>query len=53
MLVLQSLQQWLGTQITVQTVTVGSGGDDAQLVIEIDYVLIETQTKENIVVQVI
>jgi phage baseplate assembly protein W len=53
-LVLQSLQQWLGTQITVQTVTVGRGeGDDAQLVIEIDYVLIETQTKEHIVVQVI
>jgi hypothetical protein len=53
-LVMQALQQWLGTQITVQNVTVGSGrGDAAQLVIEIDYVLIETQTKENIVVQVI
>ena len=53
-LVLQALQQWLGTQINVQSVTVGSGGGDvAQLVIEIDYVLIETQTKEHIVVQVI
>lgn len=48
-LVQQSLAQWLGNQIQVQKVAVssGEGGDDSQLVVQIDYVLIETQSSQT------
>jgi len=50
----QALNRWLGTQIQVQKVTVGppEQGDEAQLLIEIDYVLIESRTNKQTVVLV-
>ena len=53
-LVQQALNRWLASQIQVQQVSVGAGGsgDESQLVVEIDYVLIETQSKKQIVVLV-
>lgn len=51
-LVLQSLNKWLGNQIQVQNVSV-TQPDPAQLFIEIDYVLIETQAPRSLAVQVI
>jgi len=54
MIVLQSLNSWLSDQIQVQKVTVTSPGDpDGTLEIEIDYVLIETQSTRSLTVQVI
>jgi len=50
-LVLQALNKWLGNQITVQSVNV-SRPDPAQLFIEINYVLVETQTPRSLAVQV-
>ena len=56
-LVQQALNQWLAGQIQVTAVKVAPPGstdatgqplDDAQLLIEIDYVLIETQTNNHI-----
>ena len=53
-LVQQALNRWLGNQIQVQKVTVGppDQGDEAELLIQIDYVLIETRTNKQIVVLV-
>jgi phage baseplate assembly protein W len=52
LLVLQSLNKWLGHQIRVQNVSV-TRPDPAQLFIEIDYVLIETQSQRSLAVTVI
>ena len=40
---------WLAGQIQVQRVGVssGPGGDDSQILIQIDYLLIETQSKQT------
>lgn len=48
-LVQQALNQWLGDQISVQQVSVAtpSGGVGNQISIEIDYVLIETQSNQQ------
>jgi uncharacterized protein len=48
LLVLRALNQWLAGQITVQNVLVspGPGGDYSQIVVQIQYVLIETQTQQ-------
>jgi hypothetical protein len=53
-LVQESLAKWLGNQIQVQNVSVssGAGGDDAQLLVQIDYVLIETQSLQTTQIQV-
>jgi uncharacterized protein len=53
-LVQQALNRWLAAQIQVQKVTVGpsDSGDESQLSIEIDYVLIETRTNQKITVLV-
>jgi uncharacterized protein len=53
-LVQQALNKWLAGQIQVQQVEVAppGTGDDAQLLIQIDYVLIETQSKSQIQVLV-
>lgn len=50
----QALNRWLGNQIQVQKVQVGppGQGDEAQLLIEIDYVLIETRTNKQTVILV-
>jgi uncharacterized protein len=46
--VLQSLNKWLGDQVKVQNVKVtnGANGDDATLLIQISYLLIETQSPQ-------
>jgi phage baseplate assembly protein W len=53
-LVQQSLDTWLGNQIQVQKVAVtsGEGGDDSTILVEIDYLLIETQSLQTTQVQV-
>src|SRR5712692_1345277 len=55
LLVQQALNRWLAGQIQVNRVTVtpGSGFDDAQLLIQIEYVLIETLANKQIEVRVI
>jgi phage baseplate assembly protein W len=52
LLILQSLNKWLGNQIQVQNVQV-TQPDPTQLVIEVDYVLIETQSPRSLNVTVI
>ena len=54
-LVQASLTKWLGNQIQVQKVTVnnGVGGDDAQLLVQVQYVLIETQSLQTTQIQVL
>jgi Bacteriophage baseplate protein W len=51
LLVLQSLNKWLGNQIQVQNITV-TRPDPAQLLIEIGYVLIETQSPRSLALTV-
>jgi len=53
-LVQQSLNQWLGDQITVQQVTVAtpSAGMENQISIQINYVLIETQANQQVTILV-
>ena len=47
LLIRQSLSKWLGNQVTVQSVDVtpGPGGDFSQVLVQIGYVLIETQSQ--------
>jgi phage baseplate assembly protein W len=49
-LVLQALSKWLGNQIQVQKVAVTNA--DSQLLVEINYLLIETQTQRSLTVKV-
>jgi uncharacterized protein len=53
-LVQESLTRWLGNQIQVNKVSVtsGQGDDDAQLLVEINYVLIETQSLQTTQIQI-
>lgn len=53
-MVQQALNKWLAGQIQVQKVSVAppESGDESQLLIEIDYVLIETRTNKQTVVLV-
>ena len=46
LLIRQSLNKWLGDQIQVQSVDVspGPGGDFSQILVQIGYLLIETQS---------
>ncbi len=56
MLVQQALTEWLGAQIQVQSVTVASPAqtpDLAQLLIQIEYILIETRTSQRTQVQIV
>jgi hypothetical protein len=50
----QALTRWLADQITVQQVTVSppAPGEEEQLVVEIDYTLIETQTQKQLAIVV-
>ena len=52
-LVLQGLNRWLSDQVTVTDVNVSASDDGTQLLIEVRYVLIETQNSETITVVVI
>ena len=53
-MVQQALNRWLAGQIEVRKVSVGppESGDEAQLLIQIDYVLIETRSNQQTVVLV-
>jgi phage baseplate assembly protein W len=53
-LVRQALERWLAGQIDLQNVDVtrGQGGDDSQIVVTVEYVLVETQSKQATRVQV-
>jgi hypothetical protein len=53
-LVQQALNRWLSDQITVQQVSVVApdAGQDGQIVIQINYTLIETQTKQQVAILV-
>jgi phage baseplate assembly protein W len=53
-LVQQALSEWLSDQVTVQNVTVGppAPGQEQTLLVEIDYILVETQTQKQIAILV-
>jgi hypothetical protein len=50
----RALNQWLANQIQVLKVTVtpGPGGDYSQIVVQIQYLLIDTQTQQLTLIQV-
>ncbi len=50
----RALNQWLGDQVQVTNVKVGSGdGDDfSRIVVTVEYLLIETQSKQLTMIQV-
>ena len=49
LMIQQALSRWLAGQIQVVRVTVtdGPGGDQSQLVVQIEYVLLETQSQQQ------
>jgi phage baseplate assembly protein W len=49
LMVQQSLSRWLGNQITLGKVTVtpGPGGDYSQILVLVEYVLLETQSQQQ------
>jgi uncharacterized protein len=51
-LILQSLNRWLGAEIKVKEIRVGGDPDQGELRIDIDYVLLETQSGERTAVLV-
>ena len=54
LIVRRSLDRWLAGQIEVKDVQVsaGEGGDYSQILVQIAYVLVETQSKQTIEIQV-
>ena len=54
LLVQQALNRWLADQITVQKVSVSppATGEEEQVLVEIDYTLIETQSKGQVAILV-
>jgi uncharacterized protein len=54
LMVRKSLAQWLAGQIQVTDVNVSSGPDNdySQIVVQVDYVLIETQSQQQTIVTV-
>jgi|SRR2546428_9006405 len=50
LIVQKSLDRWLGDQIEVKNVLVssGPGGDDSQILVQIEYLLVETRSKQTI-----
>lgn len=53
LLVTQALDRWLAGQVQVKNVTVAPGDDESELLVEIQYVLIETQTARQLRLRVI
>jgi uncharacterized protein len=53
-LVQQALSEWLSDQVTVQNVSVDppAPGQEQTLLVEIDYILVETQTQKQIAILV-
>lgn len=54
LIVQRALDQWLAGQIQVVKVEVssGEGGDDSQIVVQVEYLLIETQSRQVALIQV-
>lgn len=54
LMVQRSLNLWLGSQINLQnvSVTAGPGGDYSQILVQISYILIETQSSQTALVVV-
>jgi phage baseplate assembly protein W len=52
-LVMQGLNRWLSNQVIVTDVNVTASDDGSQLLVEVRYTLIETQTNETVAVPVI
>jgi phage baseplate assembly protein W len=52
LVVTQALNRWLSGQLQLKDVKVGRGDDDSQLVVQIEYVLIETQTAKRLELRV-
>jgi uncharacterized protein len=48
----QSLTKWLGDQIRVQQVSVTSAGDGAEILVQVQYLLVETQSLQTSEVRV-
>lgn len=50
LMVQQSLGRWLGSQINLRNVAVtpGPGGDYSQILVQVEYVLVETQSQQQI-----
>jgi uncharacterized protein len=50
LMVQQSLNRWLGNQISLQNVAVmpGTGGDYSQILVQVEYVLLETRSQQQI-----
>jgi phage baseplate assembly protein W len=53
LVVTQALDRWLGDQIQLKDVKVSPGDDDSQLLVQIEYILIETQMVKQLEVRVI
>lgn len=49
LMVQRSLNRWLGSQITLRNVavTAGPGGDYSQILVQVEYVLLETQSQQQ------
>jgi len=54
LIVRRSLDRWLAGQIEVRDVQVsrGEGGDDSEILVQISYVLVETQSRQVIEIKV-
>lgn len=52
LLVQRALDRWLSNHIRLHNVNVASGTDEAELHIQIDYVLLETQGVESLLLEV-
>ena len=51
--VTQALDRWLAGQIQLKDVKVSPGDDEASILVQIEYVLIETQTAQRLELRVI
>lgn len=52
-LVQQSLERWLGNVITLQRIDVKSGDQEGQVVIYIEYTIIDNQTQQQVSVRLV
>ena len=53
LVVTQALDRWLAGQIQLKEVKVAPGADESEMLVQIEYVLIETQTAKRLELRVI
>ncbi|HEV3037635.1 MAG TPA: GPW/gp25 family protein [Candidatus Angelobacter sp.] len=53
MIVMQALNRWLSGQVQLKDVKVSPGSDESEMLVQVEYVLIETQTVKQLEVRVI